>query len=281
MIPIFVVADGRSGTTLLMRLLSSHPEIVAYEDYPLEFRPALFSLYPDYPVMRGLGDGEWKFEGSGDLLYEPIKSCGTLPLENVVKIYAAIASAASKRPRYFAEKCPVGLNFALIQERLPTFRCVLLVRDPRDIILSARAFNRRRGFYSFREEEGSSVEDHIISFKRGYKHIITKMTSIKDAYLLRYEDLVLDGENTLRGLFEALGVSASVDTVRACLSRAASLEGGEHRTSASSEASVGRWRNEMPADWHALFKKHFGSILPHFGYAAADSATTTQLTQRG
>jgi hypothetical protein len=50
--PVFLVAEGRTGTTLLMRVLASHHRIVAYEDYPLEFRPALFSLYPDYPVMR-------------------------------------------------------------------------------------------------------------------------------------------------------------------------------------------------------------------------------------
>ena len=85
MIPIFLVSSGRSGTTYLMRLLASHPAIVAYEEYPLEFRPALFSLYPDYTIMSKILAREWNFEGNQELFYEPSKIQGTLPFENVEK----------------------------------------------------------------------------------------------------------------------------------------------------------------------------------------------------
>jgi len=267
MIPIFLVADGRSGTTFLMRLLASHPEIVAYEKYPLEFRPALFSLYPDYPVMRDMLGAEWRFEGNRELFYDPVKAHGVLTAENVAKIYAAIAREAHKQPSHFAEKCPIGLDFGLIIERYSKFRCLLLVRDPRDVILSVRAFNRKRGTFALREKEGYSVEDLMVEYRRGYVHIMSKMSSIKDAHLVRYEDIASNTGPILTRLFDWLGVDASDKTLRECTLRAASMENGNHRTSASLEASVERWRNEMPADWHELFAKHFGSILPYFGYS--------------
>lgn len=266
MIPVFLVAEGRSGTTYLMRLLASHPEIVAYEEYPLEFRPALFSLYPDYPVMAGMLAHEWHFECSQKLLYEPWQARGALPLENVAPIYAAIARAAHKQPRYFVEKCPVGLDFGLIEQRLPEFRCLLLVRDPRDIVLSTRAFNRKRGTFAFREAEGISIEDLIFALKRGYGHIMFKESSIRNAHLVRYEDVASDDGISLRRLFEWLGVAADDSTIRDCRSRAAAMENGEHQTSASLAASVERWRREMPAEWRELFARHFAAILRYFGY---------------
>jgi len=266
MIPLFVVADGRSGTTLLMRLLASHPAIVAYEEYPLEFRPTLFSLYPENPILQPFPLNAWKFEGSRELLFEPMAAHGGLPLESVGPIYAAIASAMGKSPRYYVEKCPVGLDLARLAQRLPRFRCLLLVRDPRDIVLSARAFNRKRGSYDFREQKGATVEEHIAAFRHSYDHVAKKLASIAGAHLVRYEELALDGLNALRGIFDWLGIESSDGLVEACMRRAAQMETGEHRTSASLEASVGRWRREMPADWHAYFAKHLGPALARFGY---------------
>jgi hypothetical protein len=249
-----------------MRVLASHHQIVAYEEYPLEFRPALFSLYPDYPVMRQMLFNEWHFEGDQELLNEPLRTRGTLPFENVAKIYSAIARTASKQPLYFAEKCPPGLDFGIIQQRLSVFRCLLLVRDPRDVVLSVRAFNRKRGFFALREQEGMTAEDLIVEFKRGYIKIMDKLSSIKGAHLIRYEDIVLQGGTTLNRLFDWLGVDSDESVIQNCVLCAASTEDGKHRTSASLQASVGRWRTEMPEDWHELFAKHFGSILPYFGY---------------
>lgn len=249
-----------------MRLAASHPRIVAYEQYPLEFRPALFSLYPDYPIMGDMRAGSWQFENDQELLHEFLRTGRRLPYENVVKIYAALSRPLSKDPLYFIEKCPVGLDLARAQAALKEFRCVLLVRDPRDVVLSVMAFNRKRGSYALREKEGDTDEELIMKFKRGYDHVISKLSTIEHAHLVRYEDLAVSGESALAALFAWLGVENDPRTVRRCIARAASMEDGRHRTSMSLESSVERWRREMPAHWDELCSRHFGSILAQFGY---------------
>jgi hypothetical protein len=212
--------------------------------------------------------GEWRFDGVQELLTGPLKTSGVLPFENVEKIYSSVAREAGKQPLYFAEKCPPGLDFGIIQQRLSAFRCLLLVRDPRDVILSVRAFNKKRGFFALREQEGMAAEELIIEFKRGYTHIIDKMSSIQGAHLIRYEDIVLQGAATLRRLFDWLDIDDDETTIERCVSRAASMENGQHLTSASLRASVERWRREMPEAWQELFAKHFGPILQYFDYPA-------------
>src|SRR2546423_1112826 len=145
MIPLMVMGGGRSGTTFLMRILASHPEIQADEVYPLEFRLFLLSIFPDDPTCQ-----------SSTLFRLPDNRA--LTTDGALKFYHSAAEAAGKTPRYFAEKMP-GLIVDRILEKFPDARIICLFRDPRDVHMSALDFTQRRAGEKFGEFEAATEKD--------------------------------------------------------------------------------------------------------------------------
>jgi hypothetical protein len=88
---------------------------------------------------------------------------------------------------------------------------------------------------------------------------------------------VREPEATLPPLLAALGLDAAPEVVDRLIAAAApdapELRG--HGTSGSPEASIGRWRQDVPAELQAAVAETFADLLPEFGYA------TEEITARG
>jgi hypothetical protein len=265
MTPIFLLGIGRSGTTFLMRLFASHPQIIAHEDYPLEFRPALFSLYPNHPIIKNTASGHLRFDDDEVLLYGPLRKTGAITYDHVRKIYDSIATTYGKKPAYFVEKSPIALDLNDIRSHFPSARFIVLLRDPRDVILSVRAFDRRRGFHGFTEQSGDTDEQVVLKYKEGYE-LLSKLATTNGIDVVRYEDIALSAERAMSAVFSSLCIESDPTVINACMIRAASMEDGRHRTTESLRASVERWRMEMPGHMKALFERHFASILSRLHY---------------
>lgn len=254
--PILTLSIGRSGTTLMMRLMSSHPHVVARQDYPLEFQPFLYALFPENTLVRSrtapdLGNPE------------------RFLIADAMAVYADMARAAGKRARYLVEKLPGGLDAERILAAVPTTRFLWLVRDPRDVLLSARAFDAKRGYRGFREQDGDSDETVVLKYVTGFQNVL-RAAGVTKPKIVRYEELVGPrsvAEAVLADVFSSLGLDASAEVVRQSFHFAASAEDGRHVTSLATEQSAHRWRSEMPAHLIDLFAQHFGTILPQLGYA--------------
>ena len=89
------------------------------------------------------------------------------------------------------------------------------------------------------------------------------------AHLVRYEDLVLNGHETLRSVLGYLDLDAGQDQIERML--AAGSENGDrqliHRTTAKTADSVGRWRKDLSPELTEACESAFGEALETFGYA--------------
>jgi hypothetical protein len=79
---------------------------------------------------------------------------------------------------------------------------------------------------------------------------------------IRYEDLILDRERTLARLAEYLEIEPF------SLPAEAHEQAGfkVHGTSSSPEASIGRWKTDLPTELHAWYDANRPALLSEFGY---------------
>ncbi len=281
--PILVTAPGRSGTTYLMSCLAASPQVVVAELVPYEVR--MLSYYAAaYAVLTAPADAERsthpdRLEGDGfHIGFNPFGapqyahafrqqealrqfSRSWMP-EQVSGAFAGIvreyyrrlaADKAKPAARYFAEKNnnlhrPTRL---FVRRAFPAMREVVIVRDPRDVLCSQIAYFESSPDKSF---------GHL-------SHSCQQLTAIKteagpEVCIIRYEDMVAGDGDTYRRLGEFL--QAEIAPVAA---EAGNRMFAQHATSSSPEASVGRWRSDLPAALQARCAAEWGKFLTSFGYA--------------
>jgi hypothetical protein len=248
--PLLVTCLGRTGTTWVMKMLASHPEIVTTRRFPYEATPAKYWLHmlkvlsePANIVQSAHPDtfhnNPW-WVGHNPYLNESVFEQPALAnwygrsyverlayfcQDSIEDWYATLARNQSQdAPAYFAEK-HMWPNFlpVLTWELYPQAKEVFLVRDFRDMACSIMAFDRKRGFAGFGRPEGKSDADYVRDEMGSMAADLVQSwrTRGERGHLLRYEDLVLDPGRTLGDLLRYLGVDSSEETVRNLLALAA------------------------------------------------------------
>ena len=96
----------------------------------------------------------------------------------------------------------------------PKAQEIVLVRDPRDVICSALAFNKKRGYVSFGREAVQTDEEYVRWFRGSVEALANLLDSpVRPVHLLRYEELIRSPREGLRALFGVLGLDASDATI--------------------------------------------------------------------
>jgi hypothetical protein len=291
--PLMVNTIGRSGSTLLVTLLSSHPDVVAFSPFIKDARVSTYWTN----VLQGLAEPasylapfdppdldapRWWLEGGSGELGEPeverwlgggaVHSLAGLARTQIEDFYSHIA--AERRPAYFVEKyLPHQVVPDLLAEMYPRAREVILVRDFRDMLCSVIAFNRKRGWDAFGRAEGGDDVAYVRGPLRQSALALAKRLEDRETgpRLVRYEDLVLDPDPVLSELFSDLDLDHDpalvAETVRRAEEATAAMH--HHRTTSDPAASIGRWREDLPAEIAAVCNEELGPLLAEFGYEAS------------
>jgi hypothetical protein len=288
--PLMVNTIGRSGSTLMVTLLSSHPDVVAFSPFIKDARvstywvnvlqdlsePSSYLAPFDPPDLDSphwwLGSGGGKL-GDPEIEYwlggEGVESLASLCRGQIEVFYRRLAG--ERRPCYFVEKyLPHQVAPELLAEIYPRAREVILIRDFRDILCSVIAFNRKRGWDAFGRSEGGDDAEYVrTSMRQSVATLAGRLqTEAGKPRLVRYEDLVLDPEPTLTELFEDLGLANDPELVSATIQRAeegtAAMD--HHRTTSDPAASIGRWRHDLPEEIAEVCNEELGPWLSEFGY---------------
>jgi hypothetical protein len=294
--PLMVTTLGRTGSTIVVRLLAAHQDVVAYPPFQDEPRVAsywidvLLALSEPASYRRQLapgrgGEGPWWLGGQMPMprakwprdLQESIGAAAIEQLagfcqERIEMVYEAIASEFGvPDARYFVEKYWATSTVpSLMWELYEHPREIFVVRDFRDMACSMKAFDEKRGFAAFGRQRVTSDEQHVV------EQLAPRVGSLLDqwqrrsdrAHLIRYEELVARPAETVEAALNYLDVDSSAQSVENVVQAMSegTTEMAAHRTTSDAGASVGRWQREMGSELQRLCESAFGSALEQFGY---------------
>jgi hypothetical protein len=220
--PIFILGFPRSGSTLVDRILSAHPDVESLgelNDFPL----ALTDL------CRKLDSGK-----------DMVSTSATLDMRELGQAYLDRARQRATGAEYFIDKAPANfLYIGLIAAALPEAKIIHLNRDPIDNALGMYKALFRMGYpysYDF---------DDLAKYMRAKTQLMAHWRAVLPGRIIdvRYERIVSDQETETRSLLSAIGLDwdpACLDFHRNASPSATASAAQVRRPLYSS--SVGRWR---------------------------------------
>jgi hypothetical protein len=294
--PLLLLSEGRSGTTWFTQLLGHHPRVLAYEPYRLE--PRVGNYWAE--IVRTLSDPLsysqtvqplqlgvhhwWAGEHRSaplDFSFDPaigqwlerdaVEALAAFCRERAERFYLKVASEHSKDdPRYFVERCDLPIR-SLMRELFPGARTVYLVRDFRDVVCSRIALDDKLGAPRWgRRQVPSDAEWVSVGMRDKVSNLLEAWRQDQDvALLVRYEDLILEPEQTLARLLDYLDLESDQETVAKTLegARSTKLElQTAHRTKQDEAATIGRWKRDLSPELSAACEEAFAEALSEFGY---------------
>lgn len=207
---VFILAKGRSGTTLFQTMLDSHPETIA----PLESR-FVAHFYQKYSTLKQWSDrkkeefikdivSELKIRYFWNLDVQGLRErIANLPASTTYgamckQVYASQLSPFEKSsPKVIIDKNPIYPTLLpIINKVFPDARYIQVVRDYRANVSSFLKFQPNQSIQNLGYKWNLYLEK-IERFKA------TKPDCI---YSIRYEDLVEDPKNTMKGVLQFLNL---------------------------------------------------------------------------
>jgi Sulfotransferase domain len=301
LLPILVTSSGRAGSTVLMQYLSQFPEIVMAMAYPFELKlinyysAAFGVLAMDEDRVNStdpgnMFDGKFRnFVGSNpytrsghhgggnstrtvvrNFFDERVPVVLAETFRNLLLEYYTLLKRDQNKPhaRYFAEKGTLE-EAARRGPRVlfGTVREIVIVRDPRDLLCSAKAFWKL----------SSQQAQRLVIESSGRLQEIMQ-TADKDVMLVKYEDLVIEPERAMQSIADFVGIQRRE-------SFGASPGNNffnQHSTSGSPQSSVGRWQTDLSSEEIEFCHKRTQSYMEMFGYplSAAPSATPSAVREK-
>ncbi len=272
--PVLVDYYSRDGSTLMMRLLRSSPQVAVAGAYPYEQK--LFQYLWRWSRLLARSDWDREAWGPRDLGsiwqegHQPLmgpppwrqrdflegvdadapplaERCFEFAWRELSRRATAATRIAHRAPeadvRFYAEK---HLNTWLVdRQALPRFRLVVLLRDPRDTYASLLAFRASKNADMGQRHATDEAEylDQFIDRQRQRLAWIAGLREDEETVIVRYEELVRSLPSAARRLSGWLGVELNPDDVARDR-----RQSWVHRTAPSPEESIGRWRADLPRD---------------------------------
>ncbi|OLE36603.1 MAG: hypothetical protein AUG48_06855 [Actinobacteria bacterium 13_1_20CM_3_68_9] len=287
--PILVDYFTRDGSTLMMRLLASSPQIAVEDVYPYERKYfAYIWRWSNLIVRQDWPEDGWGASSLGTLdqfrktamvgppPWTPRPLLESAPGEAEAErwfeaVWGEFSRRAAARTRedhgsqapvlYYAEK---HMNTWLVAlEHLPPLKLIVLLRDPRDTWVSINSFNELRGTGGLGRDRAGSYEEHLEHVLRRQRERLAWIAGLLDAGevpVIRYEDMIEDLPGVARRLEQWLGVE--LDPAGAASDRQMRFQ---HVSAANPQASLGRWKTELEPRVAERFARELGPELRAVG----------------
>ena len=291
--PVMLTGPGRAGSTIFMQMLAGHPAVAVHPPFDEEPRVATYWI----DVMRTLArpqswlrqispagrlDGEW-WVGHSELVPRRLRSeslqdwfagqavdeLAAFAQARIEAVYARIEAEEGKTgATFFAEKFRNDLVPDLMWELYPGAREVVLVRDPRDVLISVLASRHKRGVRPAPADPtrwvGEEFTGRIMSVLESWRRRQDR------THLVRYEDLMLRPQETLADVVRYVGLEGDGDAVTPMIESAGRRLPGmeQHRTTADAKSSIGRWRRDLSAELVEACEQAVGPAMEAWGYAS-------------
>ncbi len=270
--PFFIVGSGRSGSTLLRVMLSSHPRIVIppetgyilplVERFPLEallteseIRSAVDIMvthyrWPDMAMDRSTLEGR-------------VAQLGSPKLRDILDVVYAYHAAREGKPRWGDKTPPYVRILPQLSTLYPEARFIHLIRDGRDVVKSFHS----AGWY------GPRLPASTKEWKEAIRCAVSYRSSALAPRILevRYENLVLHTASTLRAVCTFLAEEFDPAMLRhesGLEEKIPERERHAHRKLARGPepSDVQRWKSEMSLREIVVAEAHLSKELLEVGY---------------
>ncbi|MFT8779380.1 tetratricopeptide repeat-containing sulfotransferase family protein [Acetobacter orientalis] len=235
--PVFIIGMPRTGTTLVDRIISSHPDMVSageLQAFPIAVKSASgvrTRMVLDIETLINAANKNLGMIGRDYIA----RAVSHLPLQNI----------------RFSDKFPGNFMYAgLIAKALPAARIICLRRHPMDTVLSnfKNLFATTSRYYDY----SYSLEDIARYYVRFDRLMRFWQKEIPGRILeIDYESIVLDQENTTRSILNHCGLSWN----NACLSF-------HTNRAAVSTPSAAQVRRPLYRDALERWKQHEEALKP-------------------
>jgi hypothetical protein len=283
----FVVGANRSGTTLLRMMLDAHPELTIPPE--THFVPDVIEACEargttaEQLVEVMTSHREWgDFNLGADEVLERLRALDELTAGEALRAFYRLYAERAGKPRW-GEKTPgYATSMVEIQRALPEAHFVHLIRDGRDVALSAMD----------RAKKPITAGQVAKRWKRRITKARRQSRRVKHYREARYEDLVLDTEPTLTSICEFIALpwdpamldyhERAADRLRE-MARELPAQGNrpqleeDHRlkihaltTEPPNTDRIDRWRERMSEQDRVAFEQVAGDLLDELGYATGE-----------
>lgn len=269
----FVVGVGRSGTTLLQAMLSSHPRIGIPPETsffqrfdpirePFGADPLPVNRLDDY-LEQFFGSLEWETLALDREAVEQRIRQGDRSARSILLAILAEYRRQTDRPR-IGEKTPLHARYVpRIRQVFPEARFIHIFRDPRDVVAS-----RLRMPWS----NGATRDETRLWVKIMQAHLDCLRCIPRPLYTgVQFESLIAEPEVELRRLCAFLGeaydpsmLSFHERSEPGFDKREESWKGMTHRP--LSDRSIGRYKRDLSMRQIAQIERLAGPLLGRFGY---------------
>jgi hypothetical protein len=298
--PIMVTSLGRSGSTLMMKTLAAHPDIVIEQRFPYEATVCSYWMHFIQVLATPLRTSTGSSEFWTDLTRLPQfpyfvldPATGPIPPEQAtidrwygtdqVEEFARVAQAAVESfyreyasaqnrtaPAFFAEKlAPVNHIRWIMRQLYPQTRDIFLVRDPRDTLASVLAFHAKHGTVGGFGAQSVGTDEQLVGLVRQSMTSLTELWKRRSQYgtLVRYEDLVRSPTEQIRVMLDALELDSSANIVDSMVKAGTEVTAdvSAHRTSPDATSSIGRWKRDLEPRVQKICDEAFDGLLDELG----------------
>ena len=265
---VWIFGDGRTGSTWLMRMVDE------IGGHTLWREPMLGLLFGHlYYLWADEKRRETKHFILGRYRESWLRSIRNFVLDEATTRFPEM----DPHDHLFVKEPNGSLGAPLLMEALPESRMILLVRDPRDVIVSSMSAHKEGGWHHERmgmsESFGDERPDAFVE-SRAYKYLWYVGNSKKayDAHrgpkaFVRYEDLRADTLGTMGRLYAALGIGVDdAELARVVekhswknVPREQKGEGKFYR-----KAAPGSWKDSLTSEQAAMVERITGPLLKEF-----------------
>lgn len=272
---VFIVGCGRSGTTILRKILQAH---------------SAFSSGPETHMFTKFG---W-LERTTNKALRPYdidwidRNCTLFDVipDKILRLRTGSSCLAEFGDRFFAEflisggatrwveKTPAHVNqITFIATHFPKAKFIHLLRDPRDTICSLRTHPKWKVIHGERVPKNTDrpIPDCLDRWIHDVSSGVTMGRPLGDQRYteIRYEDILDDPKPRLEKLFAFLGVEWE-EAVLDFHTQKDDLGGTHPRASKPLDKSrVARWKSELSEAQVALIKRRAGALAAKVGYELA------------
>src|SRR5215467_4393950 len=284
----FVAGQAKSGTTLLVALLDSHPELLVLPEETAYFATVLTKYGPrgrraqfDYLTKQSLsnvlfgGPCKWgkrnyatfpreKFlQTFQRAAFDPANAHEDL-LVLMVKAYAATLGRSLDTITRWVEKTPANRNHVrAIASRFSNPKILVTLRDPRAILAAQIALEKTR-------QTGRFSTYYVIAHWRVAAKLARRVRGAEvPGFVVQYEQLVGEPARTMEKVCAYLEIDFDPDTVLTP-TKVGQFWGGNSAArinfSEISTEPVTRWERELSEDEIGWVEWHCRDLMPEFGY---------------